>query len=102
MTRDEAIEAGARALWDSLREELRAPYDWDGVAEVRKPVWRSRAAAVLDAIGWTPPVGYVIAWERRETPGALYPSTWPDLASALAWAEPSERVWGLVPVEVPA
>ena len=100
MTRDEAIEAGARALWDSLREELRAPYDWDEVAEVRKPVWRSRAAAVLDAIGWAEPRGYVIAVDDRDRPGTIYGSTWPDLDGARAWVERGERIWGLVPVEV--
>lgn len=99
MTRDEAIEAGARALWDGTREELRAPYEWDAVAEVRKPVWRSRAAAVLDAIGWAEPVGYVVAHEDRDPPGMLYPAPWPDLESARAWAERGERVWGIVPVE---
>ena len=51
--------------------------------------------------GRSEPVGYVIAWERRDTPGTLYSSTWTDLQSALDWAEPSERVWGLVPVEGP-
>lgn len=50
MTRDEAIEAGAKALWD---------IDWpDRTGTVGVPeFYRRLTAAVLDAIGWTPPVG---------------------------------------------
>ena len=49
--------------------------------------------------GRSEPRGYVISWERRDRPGTLYNVTWTDLQSAMDWAEPSERVWGLVPVE---
>lgn len=99
MTRDEAIEAGARALWDGTREELRAPYEWEAVAEPRKVVWRERAAAVLDAIGWAEPAGYVIAVDDRDQPGTVYGPAWPDLEGARGYAIDGERVWGLVPVE---
>lgn len=45
------------------------------------------------------PVAYVIAFEDSDHPGMLYGLAWPDLASARSYAEPGERIWGLVPVE---
>ena len=93
MTRDDAIEAGARALWD---------IDWpDRTGTVGVPeFYRRLAAAVLDAVGWAAPVAYVVAHEDHNPPGWVDPGCWPDLAGARSWAEPGERVWGLVPVEL--
>lgn len=45
------------------------------------------------------PVAYAVAHEHRATPGMVYPATFTDLAAARSWAEPGERIWGLVPVE---
>ena len=45
------------------------------------------------------PHGYVIALDDRDHPGTIFGSVWPDLDSARSWAEPGERIWGLVPVE---
>ena len=57
MTRDEAIEAGARALWG--RANLGSPTFDEAAAEQWQliRIFREEAAAVLDAIGWTEPNG---------------------------------------------
>lgn len=96
MTRDEAIEAGARAIHAASGMAT----EWDAPWPANRDWYRASAAAVLDAIGWAEPAGYVIAVDDRDRPGTIFGSTWPDLASARAYAEPGERVWGLVPVEV--
>ena len=87
MTRDEAIEAGARALWARFSS---GDESWEEV-----PLIRDDVAAVLDAIGWTPPIGYLAA-----EPGALigaYPTL--DQAARSGWGE---AVYAVVPVQGPS
>ena len=100
MTWDEAVESGARALRSEQSNGLCmlgrvcdlcdciAPREHDAYA-------RRHAAAVLDAIGWAPPVGYLAA-----EPGALigaYPTF--DQAARSGWGQ---AVYAVVPVQGPS
>ena len=91
MTRDEAIEAGARALFDADTGGALGAWSDPGWPNVKR-VKRAHVAAVLDAIGWAEPVGYLAA-----EPGALigaYPSY--DEAARSGWGD---VVYAVVPVE---
>ena len=58
MTRDEAIEAMARAFYEWTVGGSHADFvDLVGTAQ---DYWRSAATHVLDAVGWREPVGYVV------------------------------------------
>ena len=88
MTRDEAIEAGARAL-----AEGEWVCSWDNLGAATKRAWRLRAVAVLDAIGWVEPVGYLVG--GRAAMVDAYPTL--EEARASGWGG---AMFALVPVEV--
>ena len=100
MTRDDAIEKAAGAL---VREQSMGTCRIGRVCticdchrpDMRDHFARKEAAAVLDAIGWTQPIGYLAA-----EPGALigaYPTL--DQAARSGWGE---AVYAVVPVQGPS
>lgn len=98
MNREEAIEAGARAIFGRLVMPL--PNTWPGGAEgYERDRCRAEAAAVIDAAAphLTPePVGYVVVDEN-----AIRTNITRWLADAQELRYPGERVVALIPVDEP-